>query len=112
MLSKLSIFVVATLAASALATVVLNPLDLVAECSTGLRCCSYLTNICLIQITHTSVDDFVLQVRVKKKLILTTHKRFIRSWVSTFLLEPRSGLIALHALQIGMAICHLSESYV
>jgi len=45
MLSKLSIFVVATLAASALATAVNSRDFVVSACSTGLRCCSYLTNI-------------------------------------------------------------------
>lgn len=113
MLSKLSIFVVATLAASALATAVNSRDVVVSACSTGLRCCSYLTNIPgLIQFTHTRHDDFVLQVRIKRKLMGATHYWFMRSWASTFLLDPRSGLIALYALQIGMAICHLSESYV
>jgi len=109
MLSKLPIFVVATLAASALATAVNSRDVVVSACSTSLRCCSYLTNIPgLIQFTHTRHhdDDFVLQVRIKRKLMGATHYWFMRSWASTFLLEPWSGLIALYALQIGMAICH------
>jgi len=113
MLSKLSIFVVATLAASALATAV-NSRDVVVSACT-VAPVSDVVRISQIYPALSSLtrhDDFVLQVRIKRKLMGATHYWFMRSWASTFLLDPRSGLIALYALQIGMAICHLSESYV
>lgn len=58
MLSKLSIFV-ATLAATGALSTAINPRDntVVAACSTGIRCCSYLYHLALSksEVTHTQL---------------------------------------------------------